>query len=371
MVTFVKHMKTPFVLLALLLSIFPITTHAAATAQVHFVCLSLRVQPGAAGFGSSLALSSVGGTPNGELYPAGTAGYASGIILDASFGFPVTGSMQVKLPDFLDANENGFDDFLEVAQSVGLTLTAGAYSTYVSDGTITAKWSRGAGTPNGTCVFSLEDDTFGPLGDFVHTFEVLEYTGPLSYTPGTSNVIASFNLTQTGNPANTLQGPALFSKTLPGNLNHLVLRAGDWTNAAAQTLSFDENDVSRDLLLRTNYYGYVAFADGDPNTGGYDYPFWQLSIDDVNDTDADGVPDFSDAPSTAPRRPSLTLAHGGDHLALFISGDIGRLLHILNCTNLANWNWQTNLSLTLTNDPQTVSLALPNQPAQFWRVHVP
>jgi hypothetical protein len=363
-------MKTPALWLMLIVATCSFTARAVPAAQVHFVCLSLRFQSGSDGFGGSLTLSSVAGTPNGELYPAAAAVYASGISLD-SFGFPVTGNLQVNLPDFLDANGNGFDDFFEVSQGVGLSITTGAFSTGVSDGTITARWNRAAGSPDGTCVFNLDDSTFGDLGNFTHTFTVLEYTGPLAYTPGSSNVTANLNLTQTGNPASTLSGPALFSKTVSGNFNHLVLRAGHWTNAAIQTLDFAENDLYRDQLRRTNYYGTVAFADGDPNTAGYDYPFWSLSIDDVNDADADTIPDFSDAPSAAPRRPILSLARGGTNLLLTISGDVGRLHHLLERTSLASGSWQTNLSLVITNDPQTVSLSLSNQPAKFWRVQVP
>ena len=362
-------MKSLMALLAVLLLTFSFITHAAQTAQVHFVCLSLRFQPGSGVGGSTLTLSSVSGTPNGELYPTGPGDYASGIILDI-FGSPIPGEMQVYLPDFLDANGNGFDDFFEVEQGVALSTTTGAYSTWLSAGTITARWSRGAGSKNGTCVFNLEDDDYGNLGDFTHTFEVLEYTGPLTYTPGNSNVTASLNLTQTGNPASTLQGPALFSKMVTNDFDHLVLRAGNWTNATAQTLSYYEYDLYRDLVLRTNYYGYVEFADGDPNTAGYDYQFWSLSIDDVNDADADTIPDFSDAPAAA-RRPILSLARGATNLWLTIRGDVGRLHHILESTNLTSGNWQTNLSLILTNDPQTVSLPLQNIPVKYWRVHVP
>jgi hypothetical protein len=361
-------MKTIHLFLATLLAAFPFTTPAAPPAQVHFICLSLRFQPGSGVGGSALTLSSVSGTPNGELYPAGPGVYASGIILNI-FGSVLTGNLQVSLPDFVDANGNGFDDFFEIEQGVGLSTTMGAYATWLSAGTITARWSRSPGAKTGTCVFNLDDDDFGDLGDFTHTFEVLEYTGPLTYTPGLSNVTASLNLTQTGNPANTLQGPALFSKPDPNNFDHLVLRAGHWTNAAAQTLAYEEDDLYRDTFLRTNYYGYVWFADGDPSSPGYDYPVWQLSIDDANDADADTIPDFSDAPSgAAPRRPILSLARGPTNLWLTISGDVGRLHHVLESTNLATGNWQTNLSLTLTNDPQTISLSLPGQPVKYWRV---
>jgi hypothetical protein len=47
---------------------------------------------------------------------------------------------------------------------------------------------------------------------------------------------------------------------------------------------------------------------------------------------------------------------------------VGRLHRILESTNLTAENWLTNLSLTLTNDPQTVILPAPAVAVKFWRV---
>ena len=99
---------------------------------------------------------------------------------------------------------------------------------------------------------------------------------------------------------------------------------------------------------------------------------WELSIDDLNDSDHDRIPDFSDEPAIAsPRRPALSLMKTSTNLQLTISGDVGRLHHILESTNLTTGNWKTNLSLTLTNDPQTISMLLPSVPAKLWRALVP
>ncbi len=152
--------------------------------------------------------------------------------------------------------------------------------------------------------------------------------------------------------------------------NKLTLQTAFLTNAAQQTLSlFDITAFDRDLTLRTNYYGGVEFNDGDPSTAGDDYYSWELSIDDLNDRDHDGIPDFSDEPqSTAPRRPVLTLMGTSTNLLLTISGDVGRLHRVLETTNLTAGNWLTNLSFTLTNDPQSVALPAPLGAVKFWRV---
>ncbi len=285
------------------LGLLSISFHSLAgqTAALRLVCYSLRFQQAESSFGDTLDLTSIPPQLNGELFPSGPGTYASNFELDWS-GFPITGFLELGLPDFADENGNGFNDFFEVAQGVGNTTTFGGYETAISTGSLTANWSRSPGSKNGTCVLALQDDIYGALGSYVHVFEVLEYTGPLTYTPGHGNIIASLNLAQTGASAEMLHGPALFSKPVPGDPDYLVLRAGFWTNATAQVLTLLESDLDRDTFLGTNYYGYVEFADGDLNTAGYDYPYWELSIDDLNDSDHDGIPDFSDEPQTAAPR---------------------------------------------------------------------
>jgi hypothetical protein len=345
---------------------------AAPTAQLRLVCYSLRFHQAENSFGDTLDLTSIPPQLNGELFPAGPGTYASNFQIDWS-GFPITGGLQLSLPEVTDENDNGFNDFFEVTQGVGSTVTAGSYDTAISSGSLTATWSRAPGSKNGACTLTLHDNIYGALGSYLHLFEVLEYTGPLAYTPGNSNVLANLNLTQTGEPANTLHGPTLFSKVIPGDSDYLVLRAGFWTNAAAQVLPLIESDLERDTFRDTNYFGFVEFADGDPNTGGYDYPYWELSIDDLNDTDQDGIPNFSDEPTILPpQRPTLALRVGPTNLLLTINGEVGRLHHILGRTNLApGQDWQTNLSVMLTNDPQTVALPVPTTPTKFWQVLVP
>ena len=127
---------------------------------------------------------------------------------------------------------------------------------------------------------------------------------------------------------------------------------------------------TRDPGWPTNYAGVVYFADGDPSTVAPDYQSWTLSIDDTNDANANGIPDFSDDPALAlpPRAPRLSLTPGATNLWLTISGDTGHTNDIQELDSLMTTNWHTKLSLTLTNDPQTVSLSLPTNQTKFWRV---
>jgi len=359
-------LKTTRVLLTAFLINFSCNAHATQNAKATCFCWSLRFHEGVNSFGdSTLDLYTLPGAPNGELAPWFQIYTHKSLFVLDWMGVPISGTnyLDLLLPD---ANTNGFFDDFEVAQAVAGT-TFGEYATAMGGGRITATWSRAAGSKDGTCLLHLVDDTFGDLGVYRHTFEVLELTGPLTYTPGSNTVRGSVNLT---NANDQWQGPVSFMKLAPTNYNQLTLAAGGWTNAAMQTLTYSSANIARDPRWPTNYYGGLAFADGDPNTGGADYRFRVLSIDDLNDSDHDGIPDFSDTPAPAARRPWLALARGTTNLLLTISGDVNRLHHILESTNLVSGNWETNLSLTLTNDPQTVSLPLPPGGMKFWRARV-
>lgn len=347
---------------------YPSINFGAETAHGRVWCLSLRFQEGTDSFGDTLDLSTISGTPNGELEPYNGLTYISGFTLDIS-GLPITGTIQLNLPPFLDANANGFNDFFESALGVSATTT-GAYRAGAESGTVTATWQRLAGSPDGSCVLHLVDNTFGDLGSFNHVFSIIEYSGPVLYTPGSNTISGTVNLSKTGDPSTQLQGPFQFTKVSTNRFNRLILQPGSWTNNAAQALSFTNDLYARDLPWTTNYYGLLEFDDGDPNSAAPDYLAWLWSIDDSNDANHNGIPDFSDDPQTVvnPRPPVIGLTWTSTNVLLSVSGDIGYLLDVQRTQSLPATNWQTVISVTLTNDPESISITNPDSPSSFWRV---
>jgi hypothetical protein len=374
-------MKKLLVLLTIGLTLLPSPSPGAQTAQARLVCLSLRFQQGAAndmfGFRWTMDMTTLDAGINGELAPGfwGPA-YTNGAwveLYEELGGETFQGRIVLDSPDFTDANGNGFADFYEISQAVASLPALGAYNiTGFGSGGFTASWYRDAGSALGSCTYTIPNP-FGGNMFFYHWFELIEYTGELSYTPGSNTVPGSMSLTNT-NSMSVLEGPVEFTKSATNRFNQLTLKSVLWTNASQQVLDLYTNTTFlRRTGHRTNYYGNVEFNDGDLNTPGpgyEDYYTWHLSLDDLNDADHDGIPDFSDDPAgvAPPRRPQLlSLAKGPTNLLLSISGDVGRLHHVLETTELATGNWVTNLSLTLTNDPQVVSLPLPPGGAKFWR----
>ena len=364
------------ILIAVTLALLTFMNHsarAAATANVRMYCLSIKFGHASAGGQNalySLDLTGIENGINGELFPYSDTQptHASNLILtDDLFDEQSFGAIYLSISD-TDNNGDGFPDMFDTSQPFSGTTTGTYNIPGVASGTVTAQWSRNADSSVGTCVLKLKN-----FGDFYHSFTILEYKGPLTYTPGTNVVTGNVDLALTDMPGVELHGPMQFTKIPEDPHNELTLASGAWTNNAAETYSFLSYPypITRDLSVLTNYYGGFEFDDGDLTTAEPDYYFWGLSIDDVNDADADGVPDFSDEPHQVPRAPALSLSRDSGNFLLKISADVGQLCELQEASSVDAISWPTILSVTLTNDPQTISLPLSATGAKFWRVHTP
>src|SRR5208282_1276298 len=104
-------MKRLFILAAAGLVLLSAASHGAETARARLFCLSLRFAEGTA-YGATLDLSSISGTPNGELpIYADNNGYNFGsdhfYLNDNVYG-TIPGTIRyLYLPAFTDANSNG------------------------------------------------------------------------------------------------------------------------------------------------------------------------------------------------------------------------------------------------------------------------
>jgi hypothetical protein len=374
-------MKRFFIVAAAGLVLLTAASHGAETAQARLYCLSPRFQAASTddsyGFRWRLDMTTLPSGVNGELaLDFFNSGFTHSTYIDLYselYDEADPGAMAVNVPSGGDANGNGFPDFWEVSQGVNGLTSSGVIqcSGFGINYSLTATWHRNPGSANGTCAITFPDPS-NPFNDMtlVHSFQLIEYTGPLTFTPGSNAVSAAASLAQTGTPANALQGPIVFDKSTADRFNTLTNRAGVWTNAASQTLDFDEEAFTRTAKWPTNYAGYVYFADGDPSTAAPDYQLWVLSIDDKNDSNANGIPDFSDDLGVVmpPRAPQIALSPTATNLWLTVSGDVGRTNLIQEIYSLAATNWQTRWTLVTTNDPQIISLPRPGGTNTFWRV---
>src|SRR5438477_5149731 len=182
------------------LMVLPLALPGAETAQARLFCLSLRFQQGtdSSGFQDlTLDLSTISlDAPNGELAPTfsrpdhGSGFHLYNTTIDDTIE---DGIINLNVPAPTDSNTNGFPDFFEVSQAVS-GVSTGAYSSAVDSGTIQATWNRAAGSKSGTCILSFRN-SLGPLAMFTHTFDLIEFTCPLNFTPAATNVSGTLDLT--------------------------------------------------------------------------------------------------------------------------------------------------------------------------------
>jgi hypothetical protein len=347
---------------------------AAETANATLFCWSMQFQRGIDPNGNYfLNLTSLSGSLNGELAvdffasPYTHSAYLS--MEDELFGETLGGQLVLDIPAFQDVNKDSFNDFFQVSQGVTNRTSAGDCNLDIyGHSSVAATWNRDAGSSSGGCTLRLT--LMGQPVTFSHSFQILEYRGPLTYVPGATNVTGALSLVQTDNPGATMSGDVAFEKSATDPFNALTLQAGTWTNESQQATSFVTEAFARDPKWPTNYYGNIEMTDPSNPTGFYPYGLWMLSIDDLNDSNHNSIPDFSDSPGSkpAPRAPQAELSLVGTNLVLNLHGDVGYLHEIQTLSDLATTNWQTALSITLTNDPQAVSLPLPTNGLSFWRV---
>ncbi|MCX7723022.1 MAG: hypothetical protein N2379_08205 [Verrucomicrobiae bacterium] len=360
--------KAVWVALVSILGFWPGEVHAEQIARARMHCLSLRFGYGTGETGlEKLELTTLPAGINGELAPIyGPCTHWSRFeLFDQLSGTVKRGVLFLDTPAFTDANNNGYDDFFEVACPVsGMSTGMWRYAGETNYIALTATWMRPAGSVVGECVLNFDRG-----GAFTHPFYLLEFTGAVAFVAGSNVVSGVITLTQVGATNNRLSGPVSFKKVAPDRFDRLELQSGTVTNAQGEQFAHLNALFYRRPAWPTNYYGYVALADGDPLTpAAADYWLWLFAIDDANDSDGDGVPDFSDDPAIGlPRAPVLQLILGPTNLILRISGDVGRVHQILETPSLTTPVWTTNTTLVLTNDPQTVSLPVPSG-TRFWRV---
>lgn len=374
-------MKTLGAISAVLSLFLALSSQAAQTANVRMHCWSLRFQRATAvdgiGFEWRLGLTTLSVGLNGELaLDFFGSGYTHSSYVDLYYEWDAdtyAGGMVVDVPSGGDANGNGFPDFFEVSQPVNGLVSSGAFdcAPYFSNSELVAAWYRDAGSSIGYCHLSVPDpwSSFGNL-TFVHSFELIEFNGLLSYTPGPDPITGLLSLSET-NSSNALFGPVVFERSAADPYNELTLQSASLTNNSLGVLSlYTSSSVYREGIFPTNYFGNVVFQDGDLTTVEDDFFTWQLSLDDLNDADADGIPDFSDDWVPPPTPPELKVGLGASNVWITISGEAGHLIEIQSAGNPLATHWATVHSVTLTNDPQTESLPRPAV-TTFWRAHIP
>jgi hypothetical protein len=357
-------------------------------ATLTLTSLSLKVPPA--------TLSTIGGqyglsfstadddTINSELFQGGgSAEYQTYAIVDypgsEALG-ALVGVLTLQTPLGGDTNVNGVTDFLEVDRAIASTTTTGVIEIDdgidFSRGTVTATWQRAANSTTGTVQLKVNLPDFGFQNlAFDHTFEVFQYRGTLTYTRSGTNVTASINLPRVG-------APGSFVGNLPvTRVSNVELDRApvSWTGPGGQTFDVLGTDDLEDVPLPIShvigrfYAGLVIFADGDPSTPFPDeYDFFDLLIEDLNDSDGNGLPDLTDDLTAAPARPTLAASIAANVVQLQVNGTPGARYIVESSPTLPATTWNSVGEVTLdASGKGSLNAGDANGTARLFRTRTP
>ncbi|MBL9135227.1 MAG: hypothetical protein JNK85_05135 [Verrucomicrobiales bacterium] len=376
--TYQGDVRLLLALLLIWLSAMP-GTAASRNAQVRLFCLSLKVEPGVArefGLESTLTFTSSDfASPNHEFYPLFEDDLTHATIFrmeSAQFPEPLLGEMALLAPDTLDGNTNGIPDLYEVAVGVPSTTLDGLWISDLGRGTAQATWHREAGQLRGSVKIQMTSDEFGVLPAFTHAFEILEYGGTLSYVPETNAIRGTVDLKRVGIDAQRLSGPMIFTREATNRFRQFAIGESQITNELGQVVGVSLGEVERDTDYSMDFFGAMAFANGDPATPEIDYELFYIGINDPNDTDGDGISDLTDDVEAPPPPPSLTLRLEGADARLTLKGAVGVTYTLQRSGDLMDPEaWINDRTIRLETASQEVTVPLGNSEARFWRLRWP
>jgi hypothetical protein len=309
---------------------------------------------------------------NNEWFLSGGTSEISSLLI-LNFGdTEATAYATLRIPNSGDLDINVLTDFFEVSKPVLSAETSGEFTfddgMDVYPGTLVATWNREANAASGTCKLEVSVPDFGLINTtFTHTFEILQFKGPITYTVTGTNVNASVKLQRQG-------APGEFSGTWPlyqYSRAELGWKTSDWSGPGGQKFQVLANDALADSpfsLLRAGnrtsdfYLGSFFFDDGNPTTPFTDeYDLWEIVVIDTNDTNGNEIPDLSDVPGSIVDGPApiLTVRIVNDRLQLKVEGKAGQSVTLEQRSTLTSGAWTTAQTLTLTSDTQEFDLGSP------------
>ena len=375
--------------LALLLSAaLAVGSAVANEATLTLTSLSLKVPPATfTTIGGQYGLSfstADDDSINSELFQSGgSAEYQTYAIIDypgsEALG-ALVGVLTLQTPLGGDTNVNGVTDFLEVDRAIAATTTTGGIEIDdgidFSRGTVTATWQRAANSTTGTVQLKVNLPDFGFQNlTFDHTFEVFQYRGTLTYDRSGTNFTASINLPRVGAPGSFAGN---FPVTRKSNLE-LNRAPVSWTGPGGQTFEVLGSDEVEGVPLPIShitgrfYGGIVIFADGDPTTPFPDeYDFFDLLIEDLNDSNGNGIPDLTDDLAAAPARPTLAASVAAGVVQLQVSGTPGTRCLIESSPTLPATAWNSVGEITLdASGKGSLNAGDANGTARLFRTRTP
>jgi hypothetical protein len=323
-------------------------------------------------------------TFNGELYRSmGTGSVGSQATLSHSGSEllgPLTGPLELGTPLGGDINLDGITDFLEVSRGITNLTSSGTLDfgdgTEADQGTVAAKWNRSAGSATGTVLLKVDVPGHGLTNlTFSHTFEIFQYTGTLTYDIVGTNISTTVNLPRIG-ASGAFMGPMPMYRISPVTLGRAVTRwkgPGGLDFTPLDTFGLEGIEPTVNYIGKGLYGGLVVLEDGDPSTPFPDeFDFFDLIIFDPNDSNANGISDLSDLPTSVSTRPTLLAQWKSGKLSMTVNGPAGTRQIIERTDTLTTAAWAPAAEATLDSSGfAVIDLGTPSGEAGLFRVRTP
>ncbi|MHC1764586.1 MAG: hypothetical protein AB9869_09795 [Verrucomicrobiia bacterium] len=209
---------------------------------------------------------------------------------------------------------------------------------------------RGAGASLGTISYSVDGITFTNSG----TFQITSNSGTVSYRRGQTNflTLALSRIDADGTP---LTGTGSTTFSIQGD--RVTIASFKFTSTIAGGFV---GTIRSSTLVRMGgvYSGLLESEDGNIATPWRDFFAMGVVVTDANDSDKDGVPDFSDALNDPKVGLQIKRARSGGAVDLEYRGTVGKNVTLYTSSKLAGWTpW-----ITLPNP--TGTLAITDQTAE-------
>ena len=304
--------------------------NAQETASVIVHGKSVQLQPSAAvfqtGYGNvtnyfstyngptaSLLINSGSNVISGELRPrsgstdifeGGYAQYTPVAAIDY-------GSYTVSIPT-TDNDGNGIPDVIQYDKLGNYSATGSGNSAIVGPFSITFQFTRAAGSAVGTYIANTVN-SLGGTNTINGVYNLVSYSGTVSYTRGVSNTL-SFNITNLASPNLSITGSTTFTTI---NSNQISYAAFTLSNNSGGVYHANAGTFNRSGNL---YSGPLILSDGLLTTSWADFTSYIVQITDTNDSNSNGIPDFSDSvPPTINTQPVSQNTYMGSSVTFSVS----------------------------------------------------
>jgi hypothetical protein len=267
------------------------------------------------GSSGTLLIQSSTGIVSGELRPrSSTPGlYEGGYAQVTPLVIVDYGSYTVSVPT-TDSDSNGIPDVLQFDRDGNFTASGSGFSPAAGlTFSISVRFSRNAGTAIGSYTATTQN-VLGQANSVNGVYNILTYQGSVTYTRGSTNTMAI--------TAKVLSQPDV---TLAGSTSYTITNSDQisYPSFTIRSNSGTTYQVRAGMLSRSGnvYRGNFSLADGLPQTSWADFTEYVLAISDTNDSDGNGIPDFSDTTAAPPviiTQPRATSATVGQSVSLSV-----------------------------------------------------